>query len=549
MERQLFDKMSLHLDRDPRDWAVAEDLLSLAWNLGRDDALGREVVKYTVGKAKEGFRLAGDDVSVIRGWHEMLERCLFFQARYDVDAYFQYVEWDRDVDKRFYLPRRPHLRSLIQGFQDILDGVIRVLGVSMPPGTGKTTALIFFISMIMGLYPDRAVLASAHSGDLTRSIFDGIHEMVLGDEYRWRRVFDTAVVEGVSLRDETINLGEPKRFKTLTCRSIGATIVGATRAQSLLAADDMVKNLEEALNYDRLEKLWGQFTTDLLQRMSGDEVPIINIGTRWSVHDPMGRLQRHAEAKGWPSKFIQMPALSPQDESNFDYPCEDNFSTKFYLDLRGIMDPVSWESLYQQEPIEREGLLFHEEGLRRFFDLPEEAPDTVIAVCDTKDSGKDYLFMPVAYVYGMDYYIADCICTNRVMDEVLEARIDEMLRRHDVRHLRVESNSAGGQIAKNIRDRVKKRNGATRVTTRYTTKNKETRIINSFMFVTERCLFLDNAEVQAGGDYFNMLRFLTTYTVSGKNKHDDVPDGMSMLEGLDRDLFSNRTQIIQSPLR
>ena len=135
------------------------------------------------------------------------------------------------------------------------------------------------------------------------------------------------------------------------------------------------------------------------------------------------------------------------------------------------------------------------------------------------------------------------------MDEVLEARIDEMLRRHDVRHLRVESNSAGGQIAKNIRNNVKKRNGATRVTTRYTAKNKETRIINSFMFVTERCLFLDNDEVQAGGDYFNMLRFLTTYTVSGKNKHDDVPDGMSMLEGLDRDLFSNRTQIIQSPLR
>ena len=67
------------------------------------------------------------------------------------------------------------------------------------------------------------------------------------------------------------------------------------------------------------------------------------------------------------------------------------------------MDDVSWRALYQNEPIEREGLLYSEDELRRYYELPDQDPDAIIAICDTKDTGKDYGFMPVAYLYGSDY--------------------------------------------------------------------------------------------------------------------------------------------------
>lgn len=70
------------------------------------------------------------------------------------------------------------------------------------------------------------------------------------------------------------------------------------------------------------------------------------------------------------------------------------------------------------EPIEREGLLYHEDELRRYFDLPNQEPDAILAVCDTKDRGSDYCVMPIAYQYGQDFYIEDFVCDNSNPDIV-----------------------------------------------------------------------------------------------------------------------------------
>jgi len=189
-------------------------------------------------------------------------------------------------------------------------------------------------------------------------------------------------------------------------------------------------------------------------------------------------------------------------------------------------------------------LLYHEEELRRYFELPDREPDAVIGVCDTKDKGTDYAFLPVGYVYGDDYYIEDCVCDNG-LPEVVDVRLTDILIRHKVKQCRFESNSAGGRVAEKIQADVKARGGITHITTKYTTSNKETKIIVNSAWVKEHCLFKDASKYTRNSEYGKMMRFLCGYTMSGKNKNDDVPDGMAMFAEFAQSLSGNRIEVFK----
>lgn len=73
-------------------------------------------------------------------FNSQYKKSLLMDAQVDLDAYIQYLEYERDPDKRFYLPRRDVLRPLVQDLQDLYDGEIDFLGVSMPPRVGKALA-------------------------------------------------------------------------------------------------------------------------------------------------------------------------------------------------------------------------------------------------------------------------------------------------------------------------------------------------------------------------------------------------------------------------
>ena len=217
------------------------------------------------------------------------------------------------------------------------------------------------------------------------------------------------------------------------------------------------------------------------------------------MHDVIGRLeQQYGDSED--AEFIVIPATDEDGESNFDYQYGVGFSTDFYCQQKDIMDDASWRALYMNQPIEREGLLYEEDELRRFFEFPVGEPDAVIAICDTKDRGTDYSFLPVARVYGQDYYIADCVCDNS-LPEIVDARLVEILLKHRVGGARFESNSAGGRIAQKVQEEVKKRGGNTHITTKFSTANKETRIIVNSAWVKEHCLFIDSSCYKKKSDY------------------------------------------------
>lgn len=461
-----------------------------------------------------------------------------------LDSYMQYIELQREPEKRFWIPRRKQLEPVCRAMQKLVDGELDILSISLPPGTGKSTLEIFLHSMMIGAFPDSCSLASGHSGTLTNSIYDGVNSILSDPDYLWHDVYPAAGTIITNAKEQTIDLGKKHRFSSLTCRAIGASLTGATRCEKLLTADDLVSGIEEALSIERLDKLWTAYTNDLKSRKKLN-CKELHLATRWSVHDPIGRLQlMYADSPK--AQFLVMPAVDEDGESNFNYRYGVGFDKAYFEDMKNNLDDCSWRALFMNQPIEREGLLYNEDELRRYFELPSDSPDAVISVCDTKDKGADYCVMPIAYQYGNDFYIEEIICDNS-NPEIVETRLVEVLLRHKVKLSRFESNSAGGKIAEKVQKEVKSRGGITRITTKYSTANKATRIIVDSPFVKEHFLFKDNSVIKNNKEYKRALGMLCSYTMAGRNAHDDVPDAFSMLSDFIQSFETQTVRVIQRP--
>ena len=544
--RELLEKIFEKIKRQPKDILGYEDLYHMCLsNIGEDNTLAIEYLKKLSDTIEEVMPKL-DDIEILQKLFGLHKKVLLGAAPYDFESYILYIEWDREPDKKFYPPRRKVLRQVVNALQELADDKLDLLAVSLPPGAGKSTLAIFFLTWLAGKRPNEPKLTGSHSNAFIRGVYDEcLRILETNGEYLWHDVFPMVNVSSTNAKDCRIDVDKRQRFETLEFTSIGTGNAGLYRASDLLYCDDLVSGIEVALSKERLDKLWETYTTDLRQRKIGNHCKELHIATRWSVHDVIGRLESQY-GNSDRAKFIVIPAMNKDDESNFDYDYGVGFTTRFYREQRDIMDDASWRALYMNEPIEREGLIYSDDELRRYFELPSDEPDAIVGVCDTKDKGTDYAFLPVAYVYGNDYYIEDCICDNSLPD-VVDVRLAEILLKNKVKMCRFESNSAGRRVAEKIQNDVKNRGGITNITTKFTTANKETKIIVNSAWVKEHCLFKDESMYHKNSDYGRMINMLCSYTVAGKNKHDDVPDGMAMLAEFAQSMSASKVEVFTRP--
>lgn len=452
------------------------------------------------------------------------------EAQYgNLESYLMYLEKKREPKDRFYMPKRKQFAKigLIQGLQDMIDDKADVLCISLPPGTGKTTLSKFFISAVMGWFPNDYNLFFSHSADICRMYYDGVLSIISDDEYAWHDIFPDLQVTGTNAKMMNINIGNYKPFQNLMCGSRGSELAGKVRCSKFLMVDDLIGKQEEALNKNILEKIWSNdYTTDALQRKI-EGCKEIHIATRWSVWDVIGRLQMIYDGNDR-ARFIAVPDIDEETgESNFDYEYG-GFSTEFFHSQQLLMDDITYGCLYKQQPMEREGLLYHEEDLRRYLTLPEREPDAIIGICDTKAKGTDFMFLPCCYQYDDDYYCVDCVCNDSSDFGVQEELCASLILRHQMQQCQFESNVGGDRFASNVAKRVEQESGRCNITTKPTESNKETKIIVNADWVKKHVLFKDKSMYSPKDEYGVMMKWLMNYSVTGKNAHDDIPDGWAM---------------------
>ena len=527
--QELLKAIKSVIDKKPTEFEAYQDYFDTLRLLGKEDkAKSFEHNLWLRGETARHV-MQGKDPSKIAKFYELNKKTYLYMAQDDFDSYCIYLEWNRPVEKRFYQHRAKALKPIVDGLQAMADGELDLLAVSMPPGTGKTGLAIFYLTWLAGKRPDLPILGGSHSNSFLQGVYEEcLRTMQPGGEYLWNDVFPASHIVKTNAKDMKIDVDNARRFSTLQFSSIGSGNAGKVRAQSLLYCDDLCSGIEEALSQERMDNLWGKYSTDLKQRKEPSKIgecPELHIATRWSVHDVIGRLEREYAGSDR-ARFIVVPALDDKGNSNFDYGNGLGFTKKSYEDIHRTMDDASWRALYMNEPVEREGLLYHADDLRRFYELPAGEPDAVLAICDTAEGGGDDTFLPVFYQYGNDHYCVDCVCSD-ALPEITDGLCADILLRHKVKMCQFESNSAGGRTADKVQEIVKSKGGHTHITKKRTTANKATKIIVNSPYTKEHCLFYDNKMIKRGSPYASMMNKMCSYTVSGKSKHDDVVDGMA----------------------
>lgn len=535
------------IDRRPGDNGAYSDLFSLCREWETEDFSAAHKVN------KELLALSADQV--VRGggakFYEQWRRCLLFEAPHDFDSFMTYIELDRKPEKRFYAPRKHYLRPMVQGFQDVLDGKMRLLTISMPKRAGKSQTGINFVNMLSGKFPDRSTLMEGTGDDLVKSFYNGCLEyLTVPNEYLFYDVFPDARLVQTNADTKTVNLKSKSRFPTIMCRSIDARQVGLSEATNVLYLDDCVEGREEAKNRQRLDDKWEVISGDIMGRAI-EGTPMVFTGTRYSLYDPIGRVQEHAQREGWAWRAIEIPALDlVTDESNYEYEREGKkvFTTAYFREQRELLSAEQFESEFQQQPFEAKGLLFNKDELNYFFELPKDRdPDTIIAVGDTAESGSDSTSMPVAMIYGNAVYIVDVVFDDSPA-EVTKPECAKCLIENKVASAVFESNNAGQYYARDVDQIIRERGYSVGIRTKRTISNKQTRIEFASDNIKKNFYFKHPSTYKRGSQYWNFMKEVTTYTRSGKVPHDDAPDSLSLLENEIRMLSGGKVEVFKRPI-
>lgn len=536
-----------YIEREPNNPDHYEALLSIAIE-NEDYDLNDRVWHMTLDKITEnGSR--GDYASAKR-FDELTYKSVLFGSRVRFECFCMAIDYGKEPDKRFYLPRRHYLKPIVDAYQEVADGKLHFLSISMPKRSGKSQTGILFNAWMMGRYPDKSILCEGTGDALVTSFYKGILEYILPpNDYNYYEIFPTRRLIQSDAKMLSLNLDSKSRFPTFMARSIDSRQVGLSEANNILYLDDLVEGREEAKNRQRLNDKWEVLSGDVLGRAI-EGTPIIVCGTRYSIYDPIGHLQEEAKQHGWPWKAIEIPALDFEtDESNYEYIRDGKriFTTQFFREQRDMLSAEQFESEFQQVPFEAKGVLFEKEKLNYFFKLPVDInPDAVVAACDTADKGADYCSMPIALIYGEDVFINDVVFDD-APPIMTKPEIAKALINNRVQEVTFESNNAGSYYARDIQDILKSKGFNCSIRTKRTVSNKETRIEFSSDVIIKNFWFKHPSTYPRNSQYADFMRNLCAYTRTGKNPHDDAPDSLAMLQNAIAQRQSAKVEIFQRP--
>ena len=473
----------------------------------------------------------------------------------DYEAFCIAMEWNRPINKQFYLPRARLLKKhgVIGGIQDLIDDKLDLLVLNLPPRIGKTTVGLFLQALLAGMCPDESILAAGHTTGLIQSFYNELLNLMTDPEYRFKEIFPTIEIANKSSEYYYIDLNKKRRFHTLNYVSIETGGTGKVQAERLLYCDDLVKDVEQANNPDRLEKLYHNYTSTIkdrkIQRLCKDDVyrpcPEIHINTPWSLYDVTSRVVQNAKDSGDMSRvrIISVPCYDENGESNFMYDYGKGFDAKYYKDMELAEDPVIFSAKYLMQPIERDGIVFSKDNVNFYNDLPGEKPDRIVGYADVSHGGSDYFSLPIGYVYGYEVYIEDVLFINQFGgDDVSRPQVRDIIMRNNVTRCGVEKNNGGDFYATLVEKDLKEKGYRCHITTHNapTNKSKRDRILacqNEIKGIasesnTYRLYFKSPDKIKGNRQYQEAMNnlFKWNQNPSVQNKqHDDFPDSLAGL--------------------
>lgn len=514
------------------DFARLEKTNLLRYIYSTEEGYEDEAMYWAKETIKLGTTLARNTTNIkeIETSLDMVKAGYFTRGRRYFDDYMIASEWDRAPNARFWLPRRKVLEGqhgIATALQDFFDDpAAKFLSLSLPAGTGKTTLIKFMLAFITGIDPTGLNMYVSYSSAMVKLMLDSLRSMLTTPEYNHNGIFGVTKFPDISAEYSTVSYRRPGDFPSVGLVSLEGSVTGRTRANRFLVTDDLVKNSEVANSPERLEKLYSDYKTVLTTRMIGEKTKQIMLGTIWSIHDPISRMQ--AEHENDPRyRFIAIPIEDEDGKSNFLYEHPDRYTEVEIQALRESLSPVDFACLCMQRPIEKEGLVFAPDNLQYYNGvLPDGDPDNIFFVTDVAWGGGDNLSMPILYEYGGEWYLHDVVYDNRDKTHTKPRVVGKILQ-HKCRMGRFEANNGGDEYADDVSKMLREVGYSCNISHKKapTNMSKLTRIEQHAPNIKK--IYFRN-EGYRDDDYKRFMRDLTSFSFTAKNKHDDAPDSLGM---------------------
>ena len=285
-----------------------------------------------------------------------------------------------------------HLRIIAKALQDIEEGIIKRLIITVPPRHGKSMLTSqYFPAWYMGRNPDKYIITSTYGQDLANDFGSKVRDQLADPLFQ--QIFPQAVLKKDSTAKHRFGLAKGGEFYGA---GVGGPIVG--RGAHLLLIDDPLKNREEADSPIIRSKVNRWYTGTAYHRlMPGAAIAVIM--TRWHEEDLVGYLLSEHSHENW--TVINLPALSDDNIALWpeQYTVKDLNRIKTTMEASGSL--YDWYCLYQQDPIPEEGSLVEESWIKR--GLSDNGYCGTYMAIDPAISKKDSADETAFTVFGVGY--------------------------------------------------------------------------------------------------------------------------------------------------
>lgn len=423
-------------------------------------------------------------------------------------------------------------RRYYKALDDFAKGKIKKLAVFMPPQHGKSEGSTRRLpAYMLGRDPDKKIAIVSYNDTKAKKFGRECQRII--DDPDYHEIFPETLlgqshvdnVTGVWAR--TANEAEiVDHTGSLKAVGVGGPLTG--EPVDMLIMDDLYKDAKTAWSPTIRESVADWYDTVADTRLHNGSQQLI-VFTRWHEDDLAGRLLKlqgeydlELNPDGW--VVIKFPAIKVGKPTEWDPREEGQPLWPERHDLHGLeqkrkKNPQVFESLYQQDPKPREGLMY-DSGFRTYDVIPFDKKAKKKNYTDTADTGADYL-CSIDYVETTTaIYVIDVLFTQKPM-EYTEPATARMITREMIDEVLIESNNGGRGFARNVEKQCRMMGNAHTKFKWFTQRqNKDVRIFSHSAEVQNLIVFPSDWITRWPDFAAQVIGYMKT----GKNAHDDAPD-------------------------
>lgn len=441
------------------------------------------------------------------------------------------------LEPDFYTEDRPHLKYLCHALQQVYEGklekkdstLFEKLQISMPPQHGKTRTLKNFAAWILGINPNEIIGYACYAKDLAIKTSRNVKALISKTRSNLTEIIYADIFPNTKLKRGHNTVQEwalEGRFLSFKTTSVEAQITGT--GVTIRISDDLISGYRDALNENAKNIVWDWWTGTYISRRGSSKVIDIMCMTRWASDDPCGRVLK-IEPDNW--HVINLPI-----EKNGLMLCDEILS---YVNLQNIklLQPEDvFFANYYQEPVDIKNRVFNPKFYYDYQLANIHKWEQLIATIDPAHEGEDSFAVVVLGLHNNFLYVLDTVYTQDSGASV-EYQVAEVIYRNKLDYVRIEKNNGGNVIGRNIEDILRdnfgfscefdyftRTGGKTQDSHIIARGSKHARIISHSSKINNYVLFPENFPEIHTEAYNELIK----YNRSGKNKHDDFCDVLSM---------------------